>query len=159
MLHGTKRVIVLTTAAIVLGIIVILSIHSLWYIHEYHIGMLKNQVLFNTVSPNQSFVLVAYDTSGGATSPFSVGAEVQSIQGDYKKAIFRAQFEENIEAYWIDDYTVCINSIVLDVRYDTFDNTRLSYKEQRYDKYNMKAIRRKVPSNFIEKFIENLLYY
>ena len=145
---------------VVVLLILGISISSLCimsYIHKYYIRIIKVKKLDTIESPDKQYILITYDTSGGATSPFSVGAEVISSEGDFHKTIFKAQFEKDINAFWIDSFTVNINGIILDIRYDTFNNVRLNYKQQRYDTYNRAALRRKKPSNAIEVLIDNWL--
>lgn len=90
-------------------------------------------------SPDGKYMLNLWNTSGGATSSFSVSASVASIDGKFKKNIFREIHETNIEGYWIDNCTVSINGIILDVEYETYDNRRLDNLERRKSPNDMSA--------------------
>ncbi len=134
--------------------IIALALFAIHYIKQsYILVLIKHELLFEVDSPDSQFRLLVYDTSGGATSPFSVGAVVESADGAFSKILFKVQFENHIEAHWIDDNNVDINGIILDVRYDTFDNTRLDWRQQRFDTYNQAALRSKKPSSIFDRII------
>ena len=153
-----KRRIVRVTIIVLL---IVMLISAFGYACNHYILWMypKNSILSEIVSPNGKHVLRIYDTSGGATSAFSIGAEVADVNGNFKKILYRAEFEQNHDAFWIDDLTVSINGVSLDIRFDTFSCTRLNSIERRKNPHDPKAIVRTIPDNVFEKFIDWVICY
>ena len=88
------------------------------------IGMknLPEGELINSVySPDKSHVINAYLVNGGATVDFSVRCEVREVSSDDKRNIYWNYHCESAEVEWIDNETVSINSIILNIYKDSYD--------------------------------------
>ena len=79
-------------------------------------GELKNTV----VSPSGKCILNMYLCDGGATTDYSVRGEVVYDNGE-KRNIYWNYHCEEFEVSWIDDETVLINGIKLNIFDDEYD--------------------------------------
>ena len=71
------------------------------------------------VSPDGTYMVNMYLCNGGATVDFAVRGEL--VEGEKEKNIYWEYHKYNAKVEWKDEYTVCINGRILDVRYDTYD--------------------------------------
>lgn len=85
----------------------------------------KGELLTETVSPNGDYSLNIYLINGGATVSYAVKGEVvYRKKKDKRKNIYWQYREETADVIWIDQYTVSINGVQLDVRKDVYDYRR-----------------------------------
>jgi len=82
----------------------------------------KQEVIAESTSPNGTYTVNAYVSDGGATTSYTVLGELMFNKENKKPKKIYWQYREN-EAHisWIDDDTVKINGVTLDVLNDTYD--------------------------------------
>lgn len=74
------------------------------------------------ISPNGDYTVRAYLSNSGATVAFAVRGEVVYHNKRNKtKNIYWAYREEQAEIIWLDDHTVSINGVELNVKKDVYD--------------------------------------
>ena len=82
----------------------------------------EGEFLTETKSPNGEYTVKAYVSMSGATVADAVRGElVYHQEKDKKKNIYWNYRESTAEIYWIDEHTISINGVTLDVRKDVFD--------------------------------------
>ena len=96
-----------------------------------YITLIENQKATNetfletSVSPDGNYKLEAYRTEPGATVDFSI--KVYSVKGSEKRQIYNCYHESTVSIHWIDNDTVKINNICLDLsENETYDWRRSS---------------------------------
>jgi hypothetical protein len=103
------------------GIIIIL----LLVINHFFFSMSKlpdGEFLTEAKSPTGEYTVKAYVSMSGATVADAVRGEVVYHQKkNRKKNIYWGYRKSTAEIVWIDDHTVSINGIELDVRKDVYD--------------------------------------
>lgn len=110
----TKLLITLLIVALLLG-------YAYWWAF-YDIQRLKGvEVLQEVPSPNDSRVVTAYLTNGGATTDFGVLCSVKSSGSCKEKNIYWQYHCHSAEVLWLDEQTVRINGVELNVFHDTYD--------------------------------------
>lgn len=104
---------------IIAGIVLVLFLVMNYFINHH---TPKGDLLTETVSPNGNYTVNTYVIHGNATVANSIRGEVvYHNKKDKKKTIYKGYREEEAEVIWLDDHTVSINSIELDVRKDVYD--------------------------------------
>lgn len=82
----------------------------------------KGDFLTEEESPNGEYTVKAYVSRSGATVADAVRGEVIYHQkNDKKKNIYWEYRESEAEISWIDETTISINGVKLDVRKDVYD--------------------------------------
>lgn len=105
--------------SMIAAIILILFLVINYFISHYEP---KGEFLTETVSPSGDYTVKMYVVRGSATVSNSVrGKVVDHSRKDKEKKIYNAYREEEAVVEWLDDFTVSINGIELDVRKDTYD--------------------------------------
>lgn len=96
-----------------------------------YITLIENQKATNetfletSVSPDGNYKLEAYRTEPGATVDFSI--KVYSVTSSEKRQIYNCYHESTVSIHWIDNDTVKINNICLDLsENETYDWRRSS---------------------------------
>ena len=102
---------------IFLSICCIFSSCGLYSMNNLPTGELIDQ----EISPNGKYKVNAYLVAGNATVDFSVRCEVVEIETGSTRNIYWQYRMENADIVWIDDHTVNINGVVLDVQTDSYD--------------------------------------
>ena len=88
----------------------------------YDIQRLKGQELIQEVSsPNGTYTVTAYLNSGGATTDYAVLCSVKSNDRNKEKNIYWKYHCEDASIVWLDDCTVRINGVELNVKKDMYD--------------------------------------
>ena len=109
----------------IIGIVLLLIILMLGYgIYWgfYDIQRLKGQEIIQEVSsPNGTYTVTAYLNNGGATTDYSVLCSVKANGRNKEKNIYWQYRCEYASIVWLDDCTVQINGIQLNVKKDTYD--------------------------------------
>lgn len=75
-------------------------------------------------SPDSSYTVTAYLNSGGATTAFSVLGTVRNNKTERERNIYWNYRCTTANINWVDDNTVNINGVTLDVRKDIYDYRR-----------------------------------
>ncbi len=95
------------------------------YVSVYYLPRLVcHEYIRSEISPDGQYSLDLWFSRGNATTDFCVAATIRSINGGFRKNLYQSYHSLNITGEWLDDNIVMINDTVLDVRYDTFTNTR-----------------------------------
>ena len=81
----------------------------------------EGELITSSDSSNRDYTINAYLCSGNATTDFSVRCSVKNNKEDTERNIYWQYHEEEAEITWIDDITVEINGIKLNVETDTYD--------------------------------------
>jgi len=82
----------------------------------------EGEFLTEEISPNGDYTIKIYVSDGGATVSDAVRGEViYHKRKDKKKNIYWQNHEESAMIYWINEHTISINEMELDVRKDIYD--------------------------------------
>lgn len=82
----------------------------------------KQELIAESTSPEGTYTINAYVSNGGATTSFTVlGELVFNKENKRAKKIYWQYRENNAIIEWIDDDTVKINNVTLEVPYETYD--------------------------------------
>lgn len=85
----------------------------------------KGVLILESLSPNSIYSIKAYRTNGGATTSFSIRAELYDIQRKNKpKNIYWNYREDKANITWINNYTVNINGHILKLPNERYDFRR-----------------------------------
>ena len=110
---------------LIVGIAVLLIVSLLGYgIYWafYDIQRLEGQEVIQEVSsPNGTYTVTAYLNNGGATTDYAVLCSVKTDGRNKEKNIYWKYHCEEVSIVWLDDETVKIDGVELNVKRDTFD--------------------------------------
>ncbi|AVK85468.1 hypothetical protein C3943_19035 [Lysinibacillus sp. B2A1] len=82
----------------------------------------KQELIAESTSPNGTYTVNAYVSDGGATTSYTVLGELVFNKENKKSKKIYWQYRENeADISWIDDETVKINGVTLDVPNETYD--------------------------------------
>lgn len=81
----------------------------------------EGEFLHSSMSPEGTYRVDAYVCSGNATTDFSVRCSVTEVDSNEERNFYWAYHYETADIQWIDDTTVVINGIQLDVTKDSYD--------------------------------------
>ena len=79
----------------------------------------EGELISSSVSPDETYEVKIYLCNGGATVDYAIRGEL--VYKNKAKNIYWAYHEQSAEVEWLDNYTVMINDIILDVRYEEYD--------------------------------------
>lgn len=79
------------------------------------------EVIAEVPSPDGTYTVTAYLNNGGATTAYSVLCSVKTNGRDKEKNIYWQYRCEDAGIVWLDEETVKINGVVLNVKTDTYD--------------------------------------
>ena len=120
-----QEVISLKKAFLIVGIVALFLVSLLGYgIYWafYDIQRLEGQEVIQEVpSPDGTYTVTAYLNSGGATTDYAVLCSVKSNNRRKEKNIYWKYHCEDVSIQWLDDETVKIDGVELNVRKDTYD--------------------------------------
>lgn len=115
------KVILLVTSIPITLILVLLGI----FLYTFFVSMEslpKGEFLVEESSPDGKFTLKAYVTNGGATTSYAVRGELVFNEKNGKtKNIYWNYREEDAEISWVDNDTVIINNLTLNVPKEKYD--------------------------------------
>lgn len=114
----TKRV--WKTVGIILASIVaavILLVVSFIILFE---SLTSTKVIGNYPSPDEAHIVIVYLESGPAFSPFIVSAKVKGDGIFGKRAVYSQDNIKNADVEWLDERTVEINGVALDIYNDHY---------------------------------------
>jgi Family of unknown function (DUF5412) len=83
-----------------------------------------HEYLNQSTSPNGTYTVTAYLNNGGATTSFAVLGTLKNNENDKTKNIYWQYHCENAEMEWLNDETIKINGIELNVKKETYDYRR-----------------------------------
>lgn len=81
-------------------------------------------ILTELASPKNTYTVTAYLNNGGATTDYAVLCTVTNNKTSKSKNIYWNSPCQTAAVAWVDDVTVMINEVKLDVRHDVFDYRR-----------------------------------
>ena len=100
--------------------IILLLITNFFFFSTKHLP--EGDFMTEAISPNGDYTVRAYLSNSGATVAFAVRGEVVYHNKRNKtKNIYWAYREEQAEIIWLDDHTVSINGVELNVKKDVYD--------------------------------------
>ena len=107
---------------IIFGSIIILVIIGFITLMLYfnHVAPLENRPLGECTSPDCKHVCVVFVSNGGATTPYTVVAQVRGSWIIGKRTVYAVDNIEEATFRWIDNRTVRINGIDLDIYKDYY---------------------------------------
>ena len=88
----------------------------------YDIQRIEGQEILQEVSsPNGTYTVTAYLNNGGATTDYAVLCSVKTNGSHKEKNIYWQYRCEGASIVWVDEHTVRINGVELNVNKDTYD--------------------------------------
>ena len=79
-------------------------------------------MIAESTSPDGTYTVNAYVSNGGATTSYTVLGELMFNKENKKSKKIYWQYRENAaDITWVDDDTVKINGVILDVPNETYD--------------------------------------
>nr|WP_232337096.1 DUF5412 domain-containing protein [Lysinibacillus timonensis] len=82
----------------------------------------KDELINQSTSPNGTYTINAYLSNGGATVSYTVlGELVFNKENKRPKKIYWQNREQNATIEWLDDNTVMINNIQLELPHESYD--------------------------------------
>ena len=110
---------------LIVGIVVLLIVSLLgygFYWAFYDIQRLEGQEVIQEVSsPNGTYTITAYLNNGGATTDYAVLCSVKNNSSGKEKNIYWQYHCTKANILWLNEDTVQINGIELNVKKDTYD--------------------------------------
>ena len=114
---------VIIVASILLIIFALISYGIYWAFFD--IQRLDGQeVITISDSPDSSYTVTAYLNNGGATTDYAVLCAVKNNKTGKERNIYWNYHCSTADIQWLDDKTVSINGIELDVTKDKYDYRR-----------------------------------
>ena len=114
---------VIIVASILLIILALISCGIYWAFFD--IQRLDGQeVITVSDSPDSSYTVTAYLNNGGATTDYAVLCAVKNNKTGKERNIYWNYHCSTADIQWLDDKTVSINGIELDVTKDKYDYRR-----------------------------------
>ena len=112
-------------ALFIVGIVILLIISLLGYgIYWafYDIQRIEGQEVIQVISsPNDTYTITAYLNNGGATTGYAVLCSVKNNSTGKEKNIYWQYRCTTADIVWLDEQTVQINGVELNVKKDTYD--------------------------------------
>ncbi len=84
-------------------------------------GIKGQEFLSESTSPDGRYTVTAYLNSGGATTAWAVLCTVEDNKTSWDRNIYWNYRCSTAEIEWVDEDTVIINGVELDVREDEYD--------------------------------------
>ena len=107
---------------VLVSIIIITSIPIRIFANFFTIWFIKGDETIKAVpSPDNKYTVTAYLNNGGATTAYAVLCTVKHNSTGIKRNIYWQNRCDDAEIEWVDNETVIINGIELDVKEDTYD--------------------------------------
>lgn len=112
-----------TLSIICIVLLVVISILGYGiYWAFYDIQRLEGQEVIQEVSsPNDTYTITAYLNNGGATTGYAVLCSVKNNSTGKEKNIYWQYSCTKADIVWLDEETVQINGVELNVKKDTYD--------------------------------------
>ena len=113
--------IVLKVLGIVLAVIFALII-TLMVLLEVTFGndMIVNRPLGESTSPDGKHLCVVFVSDGGATTPYTVVAQISGTWIIGKRTVYAVDNIEDADFHWVDNRTIRINGVSLDIYKDYY---------------------------------------
>ena len=109
---------------IIVIIIVALIVYGIYWAF-FDIQRINGQEIITTsISPDASYTVTAYLNNGGATTDYAVLCAVKNNKTGKERNIYWNYRCYKAEMHWLDNKTVSINGVELDVTKDLYDFRR-----------------------------------
>lgn len=106
--------ILLIVLVLIIGIIIY---HNFYNINNIATGCFREEI----ISPNGDYILKSYFVDGGSLSGDAMRVELVEISTKKTRNIYFNYPENKVEMKWLDDETVKINEVELNILKDTYD--------------------------------------
>ena len=114
---------IIVTLSILLIVFALISYGIYWAFFD--IQRLSGQEIITTSdSPDYTYTITAYLNNGGATTAYAVLCSVKNNETGKERNIYWNYRCSTADIQWVDDKTVNINGIELDVTKDLYDYRR-----------------------------------
>ncbi len=111
----------LTIAVLILLFVIAILGYGIYWAF-YDIQRIEGQEIIGEVSsPEGTYTVTAYLNNGGATTGYAVLCSVKTNGQNKEKNIYWQYHCEEADIVWVDEYTVQINGVELNVEKDTYD--------------------------------------
>lgn len=115
---------------VIVGIVVLLIVSLLgygFYWAFYDIQHIKGQEILQKVSsPDGTYTITAYLNNGGATTAYAVLCSVKNNGTGKERNIYWQYRDFDANIIWLNEETVQIDGVELDVNKDTYDFRRFN---------------------------------
>ncbi|MBR5316622.1 MAG: DUF5412 domain-containing protein [Lachnospiraceae bacterium] len=112
---------ILPRTGLILLLIISISGYSIYWAF-YDIQRIKGQEIIQEIpSPNGTYTVTGYVNNGGATTDYAVLCSVKTNAQNKEKNIYWQYHCNEADIAWLDEYTVQINGVALNVKKDTYD--------------------------------------
>ncbi len=113
--------IILKVLGIVLAVIFALIITRMVLLEvTFGNDMIVNRPLGESTSPDGKHVCVVFVSDGGATTPWTVVAQISGTWIIGKRTVYAVDNIEDADFHWVDDRTIRINGVSLDIYKDYY---------------------------------------
>ena len=116
-MRKTLKILGIAIASVILLVIIGFITLMLYF---NHVAPLENRPLGECTSPDCKHVCVVFVSNGGATTPYTVVAQVRGSWIIGKRTVYAVDNIEEATFRWIDNRTVRINGIDLDIYKDYY---------------------------------------
>ena len=107
---------------IIIPVILIITLFSTLHLAFFSLQHIDRQEKTGEyISPDGKYTVTSYLNNGGATTDYAVLCTVKESGKNKEKNIYWNYRCKNADVIWIDETTVSVNGIVLDVTRDTYD--------------------------------------
>ncbi len=114
-----KKILIITGAILLL---IAFGVSYAVYWAFFDIQRIEGQEIIQEVSsPDGTYTVTAYLNDGGATTGYAILCSVKTNDKNKEKNIYWQYRCEKAEIVWLDEETVQINGVELNVRKDTYD--------------------------------------
>lgn len=111
----------LTIAVLILLFVIAILGYGIYWAF-YDIQRIEGQEIIGEVSsPEGTYTVTAYLNNGGATTGYAILCSVKTNGQNKEKNIYWQYHCEEADIVWVDEYTVQINGVELNVEKDTYD--------------------------------------
>ena len=108
---------------LLLPVLLLLAAFVYWAFFDIQ-SIRGDELLYTLVSPDGKNTLYIYRNNGGATTDFAVLGTVRSNRFGFRRNIYWQYRRSDAVAYWVDNDTVVINGVTLDVWREYYDYRR-----------------------------------
>ena len=108
------------TGLILLLVISILGYGIYWAFYDVQ-RIEGHEVIQEVSSPNGTYTITGYLNNGGATTDYAVLCSVKTSGQNKEKNIYWKYHCDEANIAWVDEYTVQINGVALNIKKDTYD--------------------------------------
>ena len=116
-MRKTLKILGIAIASVILLVIIGFITLMLYF---NHVAPLENRPLGECTSPDGKHVCVVFVSNGGATTPYTVVAQISGTWIIGKRTVYAVDNIEDADFHWVDDRTIRINGVSLDIYKDYY---------------------------------------